>query len=890
MTVDSSVNRIDHAPDGIVTVFPYDFRIDDADDLVVYVDGAVVVGGYTVSGVGVNTGGDVTFDAAPSADIDSLTFIREVDATQLTAYPALSPFPASSHERALDKLTFLIQQVQEQLTRVLAAPVDYDPAVQLQIPDYAAGEVLIWDTLEQKLVTSTLALLGGFRPATDTEVFYGTPAPDAFINPEQFQKFDKIVPTIDELRLSPGAFNGDIRFLACRTAQGDGGHGTFLWSTADLSAEVAADPLNGIYVAPTSDPTGVSGAWVRQLGGFVTPEMFGAVGDLITDDTEPIKAAFNILKDGDKLKFTAPGYKFWPSSTFVVSTSCSVVMSVGTYLDVSGAGNSEVLSFSGSDGAWSLLQASVAKYATSITVTPELAATLNSGDLVRISTNAAYGGSGELRNAARAYYYKGEIAEVLSVSGSLVTLNYPLYDSYTDINTVVSKINTISVDLTNFSMRSGGSNSQIGLDIHYGRNVSINGGTISGTAYTGLSLYYCYGVNITGYSAYDFNGASNGTNYGLSIASSQNVVCRGMTVTGGRHAVAIGGQEPARNILITESTLGTEVPASGAIDCHGNCEFVTYSNNEITGGGSLASTNIQIVGNRFIGDGTGTSAIVFDTGDVSTSLLIDSIVFRDNEFISKAVTGASILIRFREDSQIGTIEIMGNIGLVAVKVAQHSATIGAATINRLSVRGNTFKDSTGLSVLGLSEAHLTVNNIVLNNNIMDLQNIPCQIVYADGENLMVSTNDITTDTLNAHGGIVEQTSSTFDHVQVKNNVIRNTQPSYYTTTLIANSTIEYSGNTAIGYQRNGSLSLTAPDILIDGNDFISVVGTPIITGRAFSRGSGRQRIAYGTAAPVSYTWAVGDRMINSAPAVGSPKSWVCTVAGTPGTWVSEGNL
>lgn len=43
-------------------------------------------------------------------------------------------------------------------------------------------------------------------------------------------------------------------------------------------------------------------------------------------------------------------------------------------------------------------------------------------------------------------------------------------------------------------------------------------------------------------------------------------------------------------------------------------------------------------------------------------------------------------------------------------------------------------------------------------------------------------------------------------------------------------------------------------------------------------------------APVSLSWAVGDRCYNSAPAVGFPKSWVCTVAGTPGTWVSEGAL
>lgn len=47
---------------------------------------------------------------------------------------------------------------------------------------------------------------------------------------------------------------------------------------------------------------------------------------------------------------------------------------------------------------------------------------------------------------------------------------------------------------------------------------------------------------------------------------------------------------------------------------------------------------------------------------------------------------------------------------------------------------------------------------------------------------------------------------------------------------------------------------------------------------------------YRTAAPVSGDWKRGDRAINSAPTVGQPKSWVCTVTGTPGTWVSEGNL
>jgi len=49
-------------------------------------------------------------------------------------------------------------------------------------------------------------------------------------------------------------------------------------------------------------------------------------------------------------------------------------------------------------------------------------------------------------------------------------------------------------------------------------------------------------------------------------------------------------------------------------------------------------------------------------------------------------------------------------------------------------------------------------------------------------------------------------------------------------------------------------------------------------------------IPSGTAPWNALAWRVGDRALIQTPVVGSPKAWVCTVAGTPGTWVSEGNL
>jgi hypothetical protein len=79
-----------------------------------------------------------------------------------------------------------------------------------------------------------------------------------------------------------------------------------------------------------------------------------------------------------------------------------------------------------------------------------------------------------------------------------------------------------------------------------------------------------------------------------------------------------------------------------------------------------------------------------------------------------------------------------------------------------------------------------------------------------------------------------------------------------------------------------------------GNRFVNTASQttgPIgsVVGRIVDR-LGQNFIWQTTASPAAGSWEVGDRSANSTPAVGQPKGWLCTVAGTPGTWVSEGNL
>ena len=49
-------------------------------------------------------------------------------------------------------------------------------------------------------------------------------------------------------------------------------------------------------------------------------------------------------------------------------------------------------------------------------------------------------------------------------------------------------------------------------------------------------------------------------------------------------------------------------------------------------------------------------------------------------------------------------------------------------------------------------------------------------------------------------------------------------------------------------------------------------------------------VQYGTAAPITGTWAQGDIVYNSTPTAGGNIGWVCTTGGTSGTWYEFGEI
>ena len=51
------------------------------------------------------------------------------------------------------------------------------------------------------------------------------------------------------------------------------------------------------------------------------------------------------------------------------------------------------------------------------------------------------------------------------------------------------------------------------------------------------------------------------------------------------------------------------------------------------------------------------------------------------------------------------------------------------------------------------------------------------------------------------------------------------------------------------------------------------------------------KVSFGAAAPAAGTWSQGDVRFNTGAASGAKEAgWICTVAGTPGTWNTWGDV
>ena len=125
MTVSATTTKNSYSGDGSTTTFAYAFKIFADADLEVIIRSSTgtettktLTTHYTVTNAGNDSGGNVVFTSGNiPASGETVVIRRNLTQTQGTDFVENDPFPAESHESALDRLTFICQAIQEELDR-----------------------------------------------------------------------------------------------------------------------------------------------------------------------------------------------------------------------------------------------------------------------------------------------------------------------------------------------------------------------------------------------------------------------------------------------------------------------------------------------------------------------------------------------------------------------------------------------------------------------------------------------------------------------------------------------------------------------------------------------------------------------------------------------------
>lgn len=236
-------------------------------------------------------------------------------------------------------------------------------------------------------------------------------------------------------------------------------------------------------------------------------------------------------------------------------------------------------------------------------------------------------------------------------------------------------------------------------------------------------------------------------------------------------------------------------------------------------------------------------------------------------------TGWGISVVCADDINLG-MTVSGNVYRGSSRPFVFGATTSAKYVNGITITDNDFYYTTtsGTPFIGNKAGagwEDIVKNVIFSNNI----------VRSDGT------------------GIGMRIGGSLDNVMVANNIFDNILSYGVLTGAAASGTVSYIRRVSfIGNQFHNI-----------GTDFISVntqlttnpdaatcawYGNTGVNQALSCRFPAGQFMDFATASPAtgSGRYAVGAVVKNLSAAAGQPKGWVCTVAGQPGTWVSEGNL
>jgi len=311
MTVNSTnITSGPYPGNGVSSTFSYTFRVTDKTQLKVFeTDDAgvrttlVVDTDYTVAGIGDDAGGIIT-RVAGALPIDYEWYIRsDYKQTQKTAISSQGSFFPDIHENALDKLTFLIQQLEDATGRAVRLSEEIDLDGDFTIDDDAitrASKFLGFDASGNILISAGVT-------GVPVSAFMAT-----------------VVDDDDAFEATGTLKSGYVRdtkakITALPLTSADAGRKVFSTSDDGGAFTIKYNSTPGTYVADggaywgtVGIPDGGDGTIgiVRDYSGYINAKWFGVFGiDGTTDETTEAQNALDVaLLTHNVCEFTGGNY------------------------------------------------------------------------------------------------------------------------------------------------------------------------------------------------------------------------------------------------------------------------------------------------------------------------------------------------------------------------------------------------------------------------------------------------------------------------------------------------------------------------------------------------------------------------------------------------------
>lgn len=479
-------------------------------------------------------------------------------------------------------------------------------------------------------------------------------------------------------------------------------------------------------------------------------------------------------------------------------------------------------------------------------------------------------------------YKKGELLTVGAVVGNSIIFAEQdrLRDSYSAGYTLyLDLIKPASVKMSGFRLLTTATTPGYGLVVSCADSVDITGVEVVGYDGMGISVGNAKNVRITGCLVTDCVAPAAG--YGISVAGVSGAIITGNTGRRNRHSFDIlSSPEGAisRDIIFNANQAISD--RSTGISTHSGCEHVTISNNIVSwcgGGITSRGASTTIIGNKVYGyvNYAGESnmsyggAIVIGDGNgkgrAGENLLIESNVmdFRGVYQTLRTVDGIRIY------SAVNNATVIGNhaLGMPGSFFYRGSSSSGTDDVMNLKISNNTFiggRLSSGsggrtgiIEITPRAGSNAVYRNITIQDNTLTNEDGGAydNVIFIRGP-LENRANSVTVKG-NKFGGstwrVIQMSAGNFNECVVINNEFLS------------------SGD-------------TPTQILLSG-DFATA---PVTYPNVFA-GHGVGRASAGSV-PTSGTYRVGHIVWNTYPTPGGVVGWICTTAGTPGTWKTFGAI